>query len=57
VEIDESGSVRDAKILCGADLLAVPSLEAALRWTFTPTALNGEPVKVKGVLIFKFTLQ
>jgi len=57
VEIDEAGNVTDAKILCGADLLAVASREAALKWRFTPTALNGQPTKVKGVLTFNFTLQ
>jgi TonB family protein len=57
VEIDETGAVRDAKVLCGADLLAVASLEAARQWLFKPTMLNGRPVKVKGVLTFNFTLQ
>jgi TonB family protein len=57
VEIDESGAVTDAKILCGADLLAGASLEAALKWRFKPTTLDGHPVKVKGVLTFYFALQ
>jgi TonB family protein len=57
VEIDEAGMVTDAKILCGADLLAGASREAALKWRFTPTTLNDKPVKVIGILTFKFTLQ
>lgn len=57
VEIDESGKVTDVKILCGADLLAAASREAALKWRFKPSAINGQPVKVKGVLTFNFTLQ
>jgi TonB family protein len=54
VEIDETGKVTNAKILCGADLLAVPSREAALKWRFKPTTLSGNPVKVMGVLTFNF---
>jgi TonB family protein len=57
VEIDETGVVTDATILCGADLLAVPSREAALKWRFAPTLLNDQPVKVIGVLTFNFALQ
>ena len=57
VEIDESGKVTDAKVLCGADLLVGVSREAALKWTFKPTILHGQPVKVKGVLTFNFALQ
>jgi TonB family protein len=57
VEIDETGVVTDAEILCGADLLAAPSREAALKWRFSPTLLNDQPVKVIGVLTFNFALQ
>jgi TonB family protein len=56
VEIDENGKVTDAKILCGADLLAVASREAAFKWRFKPTTLSGKPVKVMGVLTFNFEL-
>jgi TonB family protein len=57
VEIDETGMVTDAKILCGADLLAAVSREAAFKWRFEPVTFNGQPIKVKGVLTFNFTLQ
>ncbi|MGH9767259.1 MAG: hypothetical protein ACREAB_07475 [Blastocatellia bacterium] len=43
--------------LGAADLLAVASREAALKWRFMPTTLNGQPTKVKGMLTFNFTLQ
>jgi TonB family protein len=56
VEIDETGKVTNAKILCGADLLSAPSREAALKWRFNPTTLSGKPVKVMGVLTFNFVL-
>lgn len=57
VLIDESGNVLEAKRLCGPDLLASESEEAARRWKFTPTELNGQPTKVQGILTFHFTLQ
>jgi TonB family protein len=57
VEIDESGNVTDAKILCGADLLAAGAREAALKWRFAPITLDNKPVKVFGILTFNFTLQ
>lgn len=57
VVIDEDGKVTDSKILCGADLLAAVSLEAANKWRFSPTILNGVPVKVQGILTFNFKLQ
>ncbi len=56
VEIDETGKVTDAKILCGADLLAVAAREAARKWRFKPATVNGRPTKVRGVLTFNFEL-
>ena len=57
IEIDETGSVTVAKIICGGGILADISREAALKWRFKPTLLNGQPVKVRGILTFNFTLQ
>jgi len=57
IQINEAGVVTDAQILCGGGLLAAVSREAALKWRFDPTTLNGQPVKVKGVLTFNFALQ
>lgn len=57
VVIDEAGNVIDAKVLCGPDLLAGASLEAARSWRFKPTELEGKPIKVQGILTFNFTLQ
>jgi TonB family protein len=56
VLIDEDGKVIDANILCGADLLAVSAREAALKWRFKPSAINGRPTKVTGILTFNFAL-
>jgi hypothetical protein len=57
VEIDETGAVTEANILCGGGLLASLSSGAALKWRFTPATINGQPVKSKGVLTFNFILQ
>ena len=57
IEIDETGAVTDAKIICGGGILADVSREAALEWRFKPSILNGQPVKVRGILTFNFTLQ
>jgi TonB family protein len=57
IEIDETGSVTDAKIICGGGILADVSREAALKWRFKPTLLNGQSVKVRGILTFNFTLR
>jgi protein TonB len=57
VVIDEMGKVTDATIVCGADLLAVEAREAARKWRFKPTMVEGKPAKVQGILTFHFTLQ
>jgi protein TonB len=57
IEIDETGSVTDAIIICGGGMLADVSRDAAFKWRFKPTLLNGQPVKVRGILTFNFTLQ
>jgi len=57
VIVDESGNVAEAGVICGPDLLAAASLDAARKWRFSPTTLRGVPVKVQGVLTFVFTLQ
>jgi TonB family protein len=56
VTVDENGKVIDAKSICGHDILAAAALEAARKWQFTPTRLNGVPVKVIGIITFNFNL-
>jgi protein TonB len=56
VTVDESGKVLNERAVCGPDLLVVPSVEAAKRWRFAPTLLNGKPVKVIGTITFNFHL-
>lgn len=54
--IGEDGSVTSAKVLGGHPILQQAALKAAKQWKFNPTLLNGSPVKVQGVLTFRFTL-
>jgi len=56
VVIDENGNVVSAEVVQGQPLLSQAALDAARQWKFRPTLLNGEPIKVTGVLIFIFRL-
>lgn len=57
MHVDEAGKVIKAEAICGHRYLASPSLGAAQQWLFKPTEVNGKPVKVRGHLVFHFTLQ
>jgi periplasmic protein TonB len=52
--IDEGGNVATARILSGPALLQQAALTAARQWKFKPTMLNNVPVKVQGMLTFRF---
>lgn len=56
VLIDESGKVISAHAVSGHPLLQTSAVEAARQSRFVPTELNGQPVKVIGVLIYKFAI-
>ena len=56
VTISEDGRVIEAEIVSGHPLLREASLVAARQWVFKPFELSGVAVKVRGVLIFNFTL-
>lgn len=56
ITIAEDGRVLDAQTVSGHPLLSEAARKAALLWTFTPTRLSGNPVKVTGVITFNFTL-
>lgn len=57
VTIDESGKVISAKAVSGHALLRDESERAARNARFTPTFLSNEPVKVTGIIVYKFALQ
>ncbi len=54
VTINEKGDVIDAKATCGINGFLRVSEEAALKSEFSPTLLNGEPVKVSGIIVYNF---
>ena len=54
VLIDENGSVISAKVNSGNPLLQSVSVKAALESKFEPITLSGEPVRVNGIIIYKF---
>jgi TonB family protein len=56
VTVDESGNVISAQTLCGHDYFARASEEAARKWRFTPSLLNGVPVKLVGTITFNFMI-
>jgi TonB family protein len=57
ITIDETGNVVAAHAVSGHPLLQAAAVTAARQATFTQTRLNGEPVKVSGVLVYNFTTQ
>lgn len=54
VEIDENGRVTSANAICGDSDLQIVSVEAAKNSTFTPTTVDGKPVKVIGIIVYNF---
>ncbi len=57
VLIDENGRVLRACAVAGPSLLMKASESAAYRSKFTPTTLEGMPVRVNGVIIYNFVSQ
>lgn len=56
VEIDEAGNVISARDMCqGPPFLSEASVAAARKARFTPTMLDGQPIKVTGVIQYNFT--
>ncbi|MBX7218330.1 MAG: TonB family protein [Blastocatellia bacterium] len=56
VVIDEVGTVAHARVISGHPLLQQGALAAARQWRFQPTMLNQQPVRVTGLLTFRFVL-
>src|SRR5262245_27812580 len=55
VIIDENGRVIEAKAIKGHPVLRAAAEEAARKWVFKPTFIDGKPVKQPGTLTFIFT--
>ena len=52
--IDIKGNVIDAKVSSGHPLLRSSSVKAALRAKFNPRFLSGNPVMVRGSIVYRF---
>ena len=57
VVVDETGKVISAEAISGHATFKDVALQAALKARFSPTKLSGQPVKVYGVINYKFALQ
>ena len=57
VTIDEQGNVTSANAVDGHPLLRQAAENAARASKFNPTLLSREPVKVSGVIVYKFAAQ
>lgn len=57
VMIDENGNVLRAGAISGAATLQFAAREAACRAKFSPTTLQGMPVKVSGVITYNFNIR
>ncbi len=56
VILDETGKVVAANASSGPSALRDAAVQAALKARFSPTKLSGQPVKVSGVINYKFAL-
>jgi len=56
VILDETGKVVSATASSGPSPLRDAAVQAALKARFSPTKLSGQPVKVSGVINYKFSL-
>jgi TonB family protein len=52
--IDETGAVASIKHTSGPPLLQPAAAEAARRWKFRPTMVDGQPVRIMGFINFNF---
>jgi TonB family protein len=56
VVVDETGKVISAQASNGPPVLRDVAVQAALKARFSPTKLSGQPVKVSGLINYKFAL-
>jgi TonB family protein len=55
LELDEKGAVSVVHRTDGPQLLRQAAVEAARKWKFRPTVVDGQPVRVIGYINFSFT--
>ncbi|HEX8559028.1 MAG TPA: energy transducer TonB [Pyrinomonadaceae bacterium] len=54
--VNEKGDVESVARADGPQQLQAAAIEAARRWKFNPTVVDGQPVRVSGFLSFNFAL-
>jgi TonB family protein len=54
--VNERGEVEAVERASGPQLLQRPATDAARRWKFRPTVVEGQPVRVSGYISFNFAL-
>ncbi len=54
--IDEEGNVAGIKVLSGHFLLNEAAVDAVKQWKYSPTILNGEPIRVMATVMVNFNL-
>lgn len=54
--VNEQGAVELVRGTSGSELLRGAATDAARRWKFRPTMVNGRPVRVMGYINFNFSL-
>jgi TonB family protein len=54
--VNERGEVEAVERASGPQLLQRPATDAARRWKFRPTIVEGQPVRVSGYISFNFAL-
>lgn len=57
VVVDERGCIKSARAVSGHPLLQMAAVQAAWKACFSPTRLQGQPVKVSGVITYNFVMQ
>jgi len=55
--IDEGGNVGDIKVLSGSPILAAAARTAVKQWKYSPTVLDGEPIRVQATVEVNFRLE
>lgn len=54
VVIDEDGNVVESEAISGHPLLRAAAVNASRNAKFSPTLMNGQPVRVRGVVVYNF---